>query len=92
MTLSINSCRYAFLIKLDLIFSMPLWKDFQLLQILSDLSIRHLIKLILYVNDVKLLKFIRSHVSVDLWYVWNVRFWILIPEKKYIKKSDGMVN
>ena len=34
-------------------------KSLQLLQILNDLSIRHLIKLILYENDVKLLKFKR---------------------------------
>ena len=31
MTLSIKSDRYAFLIRLDLMFSMPLWKEFQLL-------------------------------------------------------------
>ena len=49
MTLLING-GYAFLIRLDLMFSMLLWKDFQLLQILKDLSIKHLIKLILYKN------------------------------------------
>ena len=37
MTLSIKNCGYAFLIRLDLIFSMSLWKEFQLLQILNDL-------------------------------------------------------
>ena len=57
MTLLIKNGGYAFLIKLDLMFSMFLWKDFQLLQILKDLSIKHLIKLILYKNDVKPLKF-----------------------------------
>ena len=62
MTLSIKNGRYVFLTRLDLIFSMSLWKEFQLLQILNDLSIRHLIKLILYENDVKLLKFKRSPV------------------------------
>ena len=63
MTLLIKSGRNAFLIRLDLMLSMSLWKDFQLLQILFDLSIRHLIKLILYENDVKLLiKFKRSPV------------------------------
>ena len=62
MTLLIKSGRYAFLIRLDLMLSMSLWKDFQLLQILFDLSIRHLIKLILYENDVKLFKFKRSPV------------------------------
>ena len=62
MTLSIKNDGYTFLIKLDLMFSMSLWKEFQLLQILNNLSIRNLIKLILYENDVKLLKFIRSPV------------------------------
>ena len=62
MTLLIKNSGYTFLIRLDLMFSMSLWKDFQLLQILNDLSIRHLIKLILYENDVKLLKFKRSPV------------------------------
>ena len=60
MTLSIKNGGYAFLIRLDLMFSMSLWKEFQLLQILNDLSIRHLIKPILYQNDVKLSKFKRS--------------------------------
>ena len=62
MALSIKNSGYAFLIRLDLMFSISLWKDFQLLQILNDLSIRHLIKLILYENDAKLLKFKRSPV------------------------------
>ena len=60
MTLLIKNGGYAFLIRLDLIFSMSLWKDFQFLQISNDLSIRHLIKLISYENDVKLLKFKKS--------------------------------
>ena len=59
MTLSIKNGGYAFLIGLDLTFSMPLWKEFQLLQILNDLSIKHLI---LYENDVKFSKFKRSPV------------------------------
>ena len=62
MTLSIKNGGYSILIRLDLMFSMSLWKEFQLLQILNDLSIRYLIKLILYENDVKLLKFKRSPV------------------------------
>ena len=62
MILSIKNGGYVFLIRLDLMFSMSLWKEFQLLQILNELSIRHLIKLILYENDVKLLKFKRSPV------------------------------
>ena len=60
MTSSINNLGYAFLIRLDLMLSMSLWKEFQLLQILNDLFMKHLIKLILYENDVKLLKFKRS--------------------------------
>ena len=54
MTLLIKNGRYAFLIRLDLMFSMLFWKEFQLLQILNDLSIKHLMKRILYENDVKL--------------------------------------
>ena len=59
MTLLINN---AFLIRLDLVFSMSFRKDLQLLQILNDLSIAHSVKLILNQNDVKLLKFKRSPV------------------------------
>ena len=62
MVLSIRNGGYAFLIRLDLMFSVSLWKEFQLLQILNDLSNKHLIKLILHENDVKLLKFKRSSV------------------------------
>ena len=57
MTLSFKNGGYAFLMKLDLMLSMSLWKEFQLLQILNYPSIKHLIKLILYENDVKLLTF-----------------------------------
>ena len=60
MVLSIRNGGYAFLIRFDLMFSVALWKEFQLLQILNDLSNKHLIKLILHENDVKLLKFKRS--------------------------------
>ena len=62
MTLPIKNGGYAFSIRLDLMFSMSVWggEGFQLLQILNNLSIRHLIKLILYENDVKLLKFKKS--------------------------------
>ena len=67
MTLSIKKGGYAFLIRLDLMISISLWKDFQLLQFLNDLSIRHLIKLILYENDLKLLKFKSNPAEVDFW-------------------------
>ena len=36
MTLSIKNGGYAFFIRLDLMLSMSLWKEFQLLQILND--------------------------------------------------------
>ena len=62
MTLLINNGGYEFLIRYSLMFSMSLWKEFQVLQILNDLSIKHLITLILYENDVKLLKFKKSPV------------------------------
>ena len=62
MTLPIKNGGYAFLIRFDLMFSMSLWKELQLLQILNGLPITHLIKLSLYENDVKLLKFKRSPV------------------------------
>ena len=52
MTSSIKNGGYAFLIRLDLMFSVSLWKEYQLLQILNAPSIRHLIKLILYENNV----------------------------------------
>ena len=54
MTLLIKNGGYAFLMRLDLMFSISLWKQLQLFQILNDLTIRHLIKLILYENDIKL--------------------------------------
>ena len=57
MILLIKNDGYAFLMRLDLMLSMSLWKEFQLLQILNDLYVKHLIKLILYENDIKPLKF-----------------------------------
>ena len=62
MTLSIKNGKYAFLIRLGLILSMSPWEELQLLQTLNNLSTIHLIKLILYENDVKLLKFKKSPV------------------------------
>ena len=56
MTLSIKNGGHTYLKRFDLILSMSLWKEFQLLQILSDLSTKHLIKSILHESDVKLLE------------------------------------
>ena len=62
MTLSIKNREYAFLIRLHIMLSMSLSKEFQLLKILNDLPIRRLIKLILYENDARLITFKRSPV------------------------------
>ena len=62
MTLSIKNGGYAFIMRLGLMLSMSLWEEFQLFQILNNISIEHLIKLILDENDVKLLKFKRRPV------------------------------
>ena len=56
MTLSIKNSGYAFLTKLNLMLSMPLLKEFQLSQMLNDLSSKDLIKSMLYEIDVKILK------------------------------------
>ena len=48
MTLSFKNGGYSYLIRLDLILPMSLWKEFQLLQVLNNPSMKHLIKLILY--------------------------------------------
>ena len=64
MTLLIKNGGYAFLIRLDLMFSMSLRKEFQLLQILNDLYIKHSIKLTLYENKVKLLKHIYIYIYI----------------------------
>ena len=87
MNLSIKNGGYAFLMRLDLTFSMSLWKELQLLQILSDLSIRCFIKVGLCENDIKLWKFKRSSVIC-----LKRDILIIDPWNEYIKKSDGMVN
>ena len=87
MTLSIKNGGYPFLIRLDLKISVSLWKEFQLIQILNDLSIEHLIKLISYENNAKLLKCKRNPIKVDLSYAWSVRYWLLIPEMNISRKA-----
>ena len=62
MILLIKNGGYATLIRLDLMLSKSLWRKFRLIQILNNLSAKHLIKLMLYENDVKRLKFKRRHV------------------------------
>ena len=57
MTLSIKNGRSIFLIRLDLMLSVS-WKELNQL----NLSIKHWIKLILYENDIELLKLKRSPV------------------------------
>ena len=48
---------------------------------------KHSIKLILYENNVKLLKFKKRPVYVDLQYVWSVRFWLLITKINILRKA-----
>ena len=63
MTLLIKKSGYICTFKkLRLNVSMSLWKEFQLLQILKDLSIISFLKPLLYENNVKLLKSKRSPV------------------------------
>ena len=90
MALSIKNEGYVFLIRLDLMLSMSLWKQFQLLQILNDLSIKHLMKLILYENNVKLYE---EKACIGP-FVICLKCDILIIDtwNEYIRKSDGMVN
>ena len=61
MTLSIKKARYAFLLRFDLMFSV-IMKGVPIITNLNEISIQHLIKLILYENNVKILKFNRSPV------------------------------
>ena len=74
MTLWIKNRGYALSLRLDLMLSVSLSKEFKLLQILKDLSLKHFIRLISYENDVKLLKFRRRPVSVDLSHFSSVKF------------------
>ena len=70
MTLSCKNGGYVFLIKLDLMPSISLWKEFELLQILNNLSINHLIRLILYENDANLREALYRPIC-DMVEVWD---------------------
>ena len=73
MILSIKNGGYAFLIRLDLMFSMSLWKEVQLLQILNDLSIRHLIDVECWnLHDGTFLMFLSS------WKKWTLKISLLV--------------
>ena len=74
MTLSIKNGRYAFLIRLDLMFSMSLWKEFQLLQILNNLSNCNF-----YPNNFKF-----CAAKKNLKQTWNLEKWphvVIFPKK-----------
>ena len=95
MTLSIKNGGYAFLIRLDLMFSMSLLK---VVPVITDFK-RPIYQTFNSTNLIwkwwRTLKFKRSPVWVDLWYVSNVRFWLLIPEMNTSRNAmicDGMVN
>ena len=76
-TLSIKKDGYASLIRLDLMFSMSFWKEFQLLQFLKDLSIKHLIMIILYENNGKNLKGVLHRSIWDMGEVWDFDFAVI---------------
>ena len=82
MTLLIKNGGYAFFIRLGLMLSMSLWKQCQLLQILNDLSIKHLSNLIW--KWWKTLKIYEKACKCEILIIdtWN----------ENIKKNDGMVN
>ena len=51
---------------------MSLWKNLQLLKILNDLSVKHLLKLILNENDVKLkLRKVMYRLICHMFDVWD---------------------
>ena len=77
MTLSTKKSGYAFLIRLDLMFPMSLWKEFQLLHILNDLSIKNSIELVWYKNDVKIAEKYRYRSICNMFKVWDFDYWYL---------------
>ena len=72
--------------------SMALWKEFQLLQILNNLPITHLIKLILCENDVKLLESLEKACIGRFMIFLKCEILIIDTWNEYIKKSYEMVN
>ena len=71
MTLSINNGGYTFLIS-----PMPLWREFQWLQVLNDLSMKHLINIISYENKGKLSNLRETPYSsiYDMFEVQNINY------------------
>ena len=71
MTLSIKNGGYTFLIS-----PMSLWREFQWLQVLNDLSMKHLIKLISFENKGKLANLRETPYSsiYDMFEVQNINY------------------
>ena len=69
MTLSIKNGGYAFLIRLDLMLSMSLWKEFQLLQTLINVK---------QLNSFKLCAVKKSLKMICIFYQKNY-MWGIIP-------------
>ena len=84
MILQNKNVGYGFFTRWDLMFSMSLSKEFQLLQVLIYPTF-YATNLVW--KDVKRSKFQRNSVYVDLWYVWSVRFWLPIPETKTSRET-----
>ena len=76
MTLSIKNGGYTFLVRLDLIFPMSLWREFQWLQVLNDLSMKHLINIISNENKGKLSNLRETPYSsiYDMFEVQNINY------------------
>ena len=76
MTLSIKNGGYTFLVRLDLIFPMSLWREFQWLQVLNDLSMKHLINIISNENKRKLSNLRETPYSsiYDMFEVQNINY------------------
>ena len=89
MALLINNGGYAFLIGLDL---MTLWEELQSLQILNDLSTKHLMKLILYENDVNLYKIQEKSRIGSFAICLKCEILIIDTWNEFIKEGNGMVN
>ena len=82
MTLSIKNGGYAFLIRLDLMLSMSLWKEFQLLQILNDVVCLECEIIDTWNEDIK-----KSDGMVNLFSIVNLMLGCLLFKKFKIQKQ-----
>ena len=78
--------RWAFLVRLPLIISTSLWKEFHFLQISEDYFIKHLVKTS---SHKYYLKFLISSMLLNFWSIWSKIFLLSIsqmnPPRKMIQ-------